>query len=1389
MTTQPFVRPGEPPRPPATAGGKIAVEPPIAAPIPPPRSIWAIVLPITLVVGVVGFIVAMYVSGMRSFATGFGIFGVMMLVGMVGMLFRGRGAAQKMSWGELTLFRRTWFSRLDEIRDEVEVQRRQQWKHRDHFHWEPDRLVGVAGSVRMWDRPPGSDEFAVVRVGVGRVRLAMSIEKPKIPESSQIEPATGHALRKFLIEQEYIDDIAKVIWLQRFPGLSLVGDTEEVRSLARAMICQLAAFHSPTDVQIIVVSAAPTAWEWTKWLPHMQHSTQRDGCGERRLLFSSPARLEAFLDEAETERPQWSPPSSGLHGGDVAPVLPLRIVIDDSCGTPEDWAGLTGSAGYAGTCFLRLATSTPVRPPDTYGAKHWVGFAPSTTYRLTDGSLRKKLPTDDPTVLGGVPKGSDELDDAFYATADQLSTDEAERFARSLARYRVGGSTIASVSNTEAQQRTLLDVVGVRDPRRLDVDRLWAPRRVQTNNRDWMRFPIGLDESGQPVDLDLKEGSQHGMNMHSLFIGTTGAGKSEGIITEVTALALTHSPEVVNVVFSDFKLKSAAGTLERFPHVVASVSNLTDERHLVGRMHEALDGELDRRGALCASMDGVPDLTTYNERRLTDPTLPPVPALFIICDEYQEMLGDPEWGPKFQKLFWRIVRQGRSYHMFLQLVGQTLDTQKLRDVRKLLGFTIAARTGREEDSREAIGSSVAAHLPEKGAEGTAYLRVAQREPREFRFFYSSAEYIPTTEDEVAAPVRAGTWFDPRPFTVDEAVDIDNSLATPVAPPTPEVAPQPTAPAVGAARKNPLVVDVLIDSLQAAGVGPPRQLWLPPLGDPPPADDLVLRYRGKPWDVDYGDNPGLKMPVALEDRPREHRQDVFCLDLLSDNAMIVAAPTRGATTTVMTMIATGALLYRPERVQFYCIAASGPQLAAVADLPHVASVVPVFDTEGVARVLATVRQIVEDRERQFAARGLDIAMVRQAKFGPNPTDIGIDGGDVVLVIDGWANFQDQASKHVDTVLSLLRARNYGVRVVVTHTSTISGIRSGLRTEIAQKMELRLTDPRESEVPRVDGISRAREVPDVPGRGLSPSGFHLMVGVPELANRPSGRVEVRGLGEVVRAVAGVENVSEVLRLPEEVAFDDILARVDPQLPKEMVPFGLAEATLAPAYVNFAEHAHLVAVGSAQSGRTNFIRTMMHSIMARYSPEEAAIVVFDPRRKNIGVVPPDYLVEYAYTQTAIREGIQKLCEVLDRRMPPPGATQEELLTRKFWSGREIFLVIDDATAWASVDNPLTKLASYVEQADQLGLHVIAAADIRNWSFQAVGSGVLGRIIGSLPPVVIFNGRRDNGIIVSGIHAEPQRPGKAIYASPAGPDGVLVGWTAPPRPPAPAASPPPPT
>jgi hypothetical protein len=380
VTTRPFVPSAREPAPEA-GGGKIAVDAPIAAPVPPPRSIWAIVLPIGLIVGVVGFIVAMYVSGQRSLANGFVIFPLIMLMSMGGMLFRGRGAAQRMPWSQLEQYRREYFARLDEVRGEVTTAAQRQWAHRAHSHWAPEQLVSVAGSERMWERRRGDPEFGVVRLGTGNVSLAMTIEKPQIPAASKIEPATGHALRKFLLEQRFVRNMARVVWLERQPGLAVVGDLDEVRGVARSMMCQLCAFHSPADLQIMVVSSAPSRWDWMKWLPHCQYASSRDGCGERRLLFSSPADLETFAGDELLDRKEWTPPPSGLQGGPDPSAPPLWVIVDDNCGTAEDWAALTGKRGVGRVCFLRLAPHL--------GAG--IGFERDNAYLLSGGVLRKHV--------------------------------------------------------------------------------------------------------------------------------------------------------------------------------------------------------------------------------------------------------------------------------------------------------------------------------------------------------------------------------------------------------------------------------------------------------------------------------------------------------------------------------------------------------------------------------------------------------------------------------------------------------------------------------------------------------------------------------------------------------------------------------------------------------------------------------------------------------------------------------------------------------------------------------------------------------------------------------------------------------------------------------------
>ena len=126
MTTHRFVRAVDVIPAPQTGGGKIELEAPIVSPVPPVRSIWGIVLPVALVLGIIGLIVVMYASGARQLAGGFGLFGGMAAFSAVGMIVRSRGAGRKMSWGELTSRRRKWFADQDDTRDQVDVQRRMQ---------------------------------------------------------------------------------------------------------------------------------------------------------------------------------------------------------------------------------------------------------------------------------------------------------------------------------------------------------------------------------------------------------------------------------------------------------------------------------------------------------------------------------------------------------------------------------------------------------------------------------------------------------------------------------------------------------------------------------------------------------------------------------------------------------------------------------------------------------------------------------------------------------------------------------------------------------------------------------------------------------------------------------------------------------------------------------------------------------------------------------------------------------------------------------------------------------------------------------------------------------------------------------------------------------------
>ena len=138
--------------------------------------------------------------------------------------------------------------------------------------------------------------------------------------------------------------------------------------------------------------------------------------------------------------------------------------------------------------------------------------------------------------------------------------------------------------------------------------------------------------------LDIKESAQQGMGPHGLLIGATGSGKSEVLRTLVLALALTHSPEQLNLVLVDFKGGATFAGMSDLPHVSAMISNLESELSLVDRMQDALQGEMVRRQEVLRQAGNYANVSDYEADRLAGKhDFPPLPALFIVLDEFTEM--------------------------------------------------------------------------------------------------------------------------------------------------------------------------------------------------------------------------------------------------------------------------------------------------------------------------------------------------------------------------------------------------------------------------------------------------------------------------------------------------------------------------------------------------------------------------------------------------------------------------------------------------------------------------------------------------------------------------------------------------------------------------------
>src|SRR5690606_2850640 len=331
---------------------------------------------------------------------------------------------------------------------------------------------------------------------------------------------------------------------------------------------------------------------------------------------------------------------------------------------------------------------------------------------------------------------------------------EVEALARKLSPYRMStGATEDSEEQPLLSNPSLLELLGIPgDPMTFDVQQAWRPRPI----RDRYRVPFGVGEYGQPVELDIKEAAMEGMGPHGLCIGATGSGKSEFLRTLVLGLLATHSSTTLNFVLVDFKGGATFLGLEKAPHVSAVITNLADEVTLVDRMKDALAGEMNRRQEALKNGGNFKNVWEYEKARENGADLDPLPALFIVVDEFSELLAAK---PDFIDLFVAIGRLGRSLQMHMLLASQRLEEGKLRGLDSHLSYRIGLKTFSAAESRAAIGGPDAFDLP--SVPGGGYLKYDTSTLVRFKAAYVSGPYRPAGI-KTAAPGAKVVRADKRP---------------------------------------------------------------------------------------------------------------------------------------------------------------------------------------------------------------------------------------------------------------------------------------------------------------------------------------------------------------------------------------------------------------------------------------------------------------------------------------------------------------------------------------------------------------------------------------------------------------------------------------------------
>jgi hypothetical protein len=480
-------------------------------------------------------------------------------------------------------------------------------------------LTALGPGPRLWERGPGHPEALAVRLGTAD-RAA--------PDGSGLLPA-----------------VPVTSGLREAGALGLAGPRERLTGLARAVLAQLAALHSPDTLEIVLLAADPSRpveertadWSWLGWLPHVRPGHGQD-C---RLLLAydreqAAARTEELLRRLEDHdhtagtggarlipeqaapggrRPSWAVPDDGGTGATGGFPGPYTVVVVDGApggAVDEAVARLAAEGPRAGihlVCLAETAAASPASPvSETYDAACAVApaFRECGAVALLSGDVATALRLLRVARTGsGTPPGP--VGHGTVATVDAVSLAWAERFARALAPLRTDGTAghpHARVSAPLPRSARLLDELGLARATPASLMARWADAADDTQALGGRATAVlGAGPRG-PVAADLAADGPH-----LVIEGPPGSGRTELLRAVVASLAAAERPDRLGIVLVDGRGGPAAGdgpgeglrVCTDVPHVTTHLTANDPVR--MREFAQSLSAELKRRAELLGRSD------------------------------------------------------------------------------------------------------------------------------------------------------------------------------------------------------------------------------------------------------------------------------------------------------------------------------------------------------------------------------------------------------------------------------------------------------------------------------------------------------------------------------------------------------------------------------------------------------------------------------------------------------------------------------------------------------------------------------------------------------------------------------------------------------------------